>query len=589
VERTSADEISRRRWEAAAVAAAVLLYLPTLGFGWVYDDQTEVVRNAFIRSLAHLPDIFTHTVWAGAGMETFLYRPLALVTYALNHQISGLDPWSYHLVNVVLHAACTLLVIRVGRLWALGPTAAGVAGLVFAVHPIHVEAVAAVFGRKDLLATLFVLALALTHRGALDRGGWRGVAAPLLLLAAMLSKEVGVVGVALVAAQDLWLERDRRAFLRRRDVPLLYASYLAAVAVFLLARTAVTGGLGIPDTAFWDNPLVTAPLFPRLATALVVVGKGVGLLFAPVGQSPDYSFDAIPLVTSPRDPRLAVTLLGAAALAAAASHPRLRRTALPLGVAWYLLALLPTANLLVVTGTIFAERLLYLPSVAFSLLTGAGAVGAAAMAERLSRPHPAPRPAPSRRSRSPRAAPAVAVGLALPLALATLVYARHWTDDVTLFRRAVAAVPNSTKAHHKLGEELLRAGYAEEALPYLERALEIAPDNVFAAVTLDQARAAAGRPPEGGGAASVAEILLAEGIAEAQGGAYAEAEALLAAAVAAEPTLVPAWFNLGSVRHRLGDGEGARRALTRFLELSAGRNPREEAWVRSVLGGPSGG
>lgn len=581
--RASADELSGRMWEAAAVVAAVLLYLPTLGFGWVYDDQTEVVGNLFIRSLAHIPDIFTTTVWAGAGMETFLYRPLALVTYALNYQISGLAPWSYHMVNVVLHAACTLLVVRVGRQWGLGAAAAGVGGLVFAVHPIHVEAVAAVFGRKDLLATLFVLALALTHRGALDRGGWRRLAAPLFLLAAMLSKEVGVVGVALVAAQDLWLERDRRAFLQRPAVPLLYASYLGAVAAFLLARTAVTGGLGIPDTAFWDNPLVTAPLVPRLATALVVVGKGVGLLFAPVGQSPDYSFDAIPVVTSLRDPRLAVMLAGTAALAAGVLHPRLRRTALPLGVAWYLLALLPTANLLVLTGTIFAERLLYLPSVAFSLLVGAGAVGAAAMAEGLKRPRSEPGAAPSRRTRSPQAATAVALIVALPLALTTLAYARHWTDDVALFRRAVAAVPNSTKAHHKLGEELLRAGELGGALRSLERALEIAPDNVFAAVTRDQARAAAvaryaGQvpPPDG-------DILHALGIAHAQQGSLGEAEALLAAAVATDPTLVAAWFNLGSVRLQLGDTVGARTALEHFLALSAGRNPQEEGWARSVL------
>lgn len=583
--RASADERSGRMWEAAAVVAAVLLYLPTLAFGWVYDDQTEVVGNLFIRSLAHLPTLFTTTMWAGAGMETFLYRPLALVTHALNYQISGLAPWSYHLVNVVLHAACTLLVVRVGRLWGLGAAAAGLGGLVFAVHPIHVEAVAAVFGRKDLLATLFVLALALTHRGALDRGGWRRVAAPLLLLAAMLSKEVGVVGVALVAAQDLWLERDHRALLRRPAAPLLYASYLGAVAVFLLARTAVTGGLGIPDTAFWDNPLVTAPLLPRLATALVVVGKGVGLLVAPVGQSPDYSFDAIPVVTSLWDPRLTATLAGAAALAVVVLHPRLRRTALPLGVAWYLLALLPTANFLVLTGTIFAERLLYLPSVAFSLLAGAGAVGVTVWAEALARPRPAPGVAPRRSGRGPRAAPAVALVLSLPMAMATLAYARHWTDDVTLFRRAVAAVPNSTKAHHKLGEELLRAGELGGALRSLERALEIAPDNVFAAVTRDQARAAAvaryaGRvpPPDG-------DILHALGIAHAQEGSLGEAEPLLTAAVAVDPSLVAAWFNLGSVRLQLRDTAGARTALEHFLGLSAGRNPQEEAWARSVLEG----
>jgi hypothetical protein len=81
-------------------------------------------------------------VRAGSGMETYLYRPLALATYAANHMVSGLAPWSYHLVNVLLQAGISVMVIRIGRLWGLSVLAAGLAGLIFAVHPIHVEVVA---------------------------------------------------------------------------------------------------------------------------------------------------------------------------------------------------------------------------------------------------------------------------------------------------------------------------------------------------------------------------------------------------------------------------------------------------------------
>lgn len=526
-------------WEALAAVAAVALYLRTVGFGWVYDDPMEVVLNAHVRSLANIPEIFTSTVWAGSGMETYLYRPLALVTYALNWQVSGAEPWSYHLVNVLLHAGAAALVVRLALLWRLPAPAAGLAGILFAVHPIHVEAVAAVFGRKDLLATLFVLGFALVHRSALDRGGWRRVAAPLLLLSAMLSKEVGVVGIALVAAQDVWLERDRRSFLARREVPLLYASHLAAVTLFLLVRTSVTGGMGIPDTSFFDNPLVSAPLLQRVATALVVVGMGVGLLFIPLGQTPDYSFDAIPLVVSPLDPRLVAALAGAAALVAVAVHPRFRVTVLPLGAAWYGLALAPTANLLVVSGTLFAERLLYLPSVAFCIAAGAGL---AWVMER-------------RR--------AVGLGLAaawvLTLAAATAAYSRFWSDDVTLFRRAAEVSHRSTKAHHKLGEELLRRGEAGDALRSLRRALEIAPDNVFAAQTLDQARSLVARrwvPGAGGGAP--AEPL------------PRDPDILLVVAA----TLV-----------ERGDTSSARSALEGFLGLAGDGYAAEKAWARSVLAG----
>ena len=535
---TGSGPLGIRGWTLLAASAAVALYLPTVGFGWVYDDFMDVVLNRFVQSLSHLPEIFSTTVWTGSGMETFLYRPLTVATYALNWQISGTEPWSYHLVNVLLHGAAAALVVRLGVLWRLPLAAAGLGGLLFAVHPVHVEAVAPVFGRKDLLATLFVLAFALTHRSALERGGWRRAAAPLLLLCAMLSKEVGVAGLALVAAQDLWLEEDRRAFLARREVPLLYASHLLAVTVFLLARTTVTGGLGVPDTSFWDNPLVTAPVAQRAATALVVAGKGLALLFVPVGQSPDYSFNAIPVVTYPLDLRLGATLLGGGVLVGASIHPRLRGTAFPLAVLWYGLALLPGANLLVLSGTIFAERLLYLPSVAFCLAAGWALAWAV------------------RRRRA--AGMALAASVVMVLGFGTVAYARFWTDDVTLFLRAADAAPESTKAHHKLGEELLRRGEVGDALRSLRRALEIAPRNAFAAETLEQARA-----------------MVAQRWAAAPAGAAPGAEPL-----PRDPDILLA---VGAALLARGDTVRAREALTGFLELAGPGYPAETAWARSVV------
>lgn len=157
-------------WQIVAAAAGVGLYLRRL--------------------------IFTTTIWAATGMETYLYRPLAVLTYALNHAVSGLEPWSYHLVNVVLHARVAVMVFRLGRLWRLPLAVAGLGALLFAVHPVHVEVVANMVGRKDLLATAFVLGMALTHRPALG-GGLVGVSVPVVLFAGgLLSKEVGVAGLS---------------------------------------------------------------------------------------------------------------------------------------------------------------------------------------------------------------------------------------------------------------------------------------------------------------------------------------------------------------------------------------------------------
>jgi len=635
-------------WETAIVLTAVALFAPTVWGGWVYDDQMEIVLNPLVQSLSHIPTLFRTTVWAGSGMETYLYRPLALVTYALNHAVSGLNPWSYHLVNVLLHALISLLVFRLGRRWGLSARAAGVGGLLFALHPVHVEVVAAVFGRKDLLAALFTLAMVLLHDTAARRGGWR-MALPLAAYAcAMLSKEVGVVGLPLVAAQDWFLTQDRARLARDGRRAILYVGYVAVLLIYVLVRNGVTGGVGVPETYYMDNPLVGVTLPVRLATALVVLGKGIALQILPIHLSPDYSYNAIPLVRSILDWRFLATLAGIALwsywLHRSSADDRRRppepdssgtigearrdrgpRVPIPsillLASAWYLVALLPSANLLVTVGTIFGERLLYLPSVALALLVG---MAGDRLAGAFSRPAsetegPLQRPAWGR-----TLGLTLAAIWAVALGFRTLTYGRAWDNDISLFRWAVANVPNSTKAHHKLGEELLRADSLGEALPELRQALAIAPDNQFAAATLARARERiAGRylSPPGGDTILPAppdpEILYSLGSITYSRGDTEQAERYWARALSVDSTHVPsqldlgalrliqgdttaalehlqtavhlqpglaeAWFNLGRIYLARGDERGARSALDHFISAAGRRFPEQVRWARDAL------
>lgn len=590
-------------WEILVALAALLLYARTVEFGWVYDDYFDVVRNAFVTSLGHLPEMFSTTIWTGAGDENHLYRPLALVTYALNYQVSALQPWSYHLFNVLLHAAVSVLVVRLGRLWGLSAAAAGLGGLLFAAHPVHVEAAAAVFGRKDALAALFTLWMVLSHRRALARGRWRTVLPVVAYAGAMLSKEVGVVGLALVAAHDWVLEPDRERLLRDRRALGLYAAYLLTFLAYLAVRTTVVGGFGVSDTSFLDNPLMTAPLGTRLLTAVALVGRGVALLAAPVVLSPDYSYDAIPVVRSVLDWRFLATLGGIALLGWALLQPAVRRSVLPLALLWYAITLFLTSNLLVLVGTIFAERLLYLPSVAYCLLVGAVLAWLT--------------------QRWRWGAAAVSAALLTALAVQTLRYSSAWRADVSLFRWAVASVPRSTKAHHKLGEELVRAGELGEGVRELRLALAIAPENSYAARTLTVARrlVAERYAPTGDEPAaelpSDPDVLHVLGQLSREQGDLRGAERLWAAALGADsthaesltdlsllflvradtaravtvlergaaqqPPVFGAWFILGRIHLARGERQEAVRALQRFVAAAGTRYPREVAWARSVL------
>ncbi len=605
---------------AAAVAlAAVLPYAGTLGHGFALDDAAEVVRNERIRSLASVPALFAEGAWAGAGQEAAIYRPLTTASYALNHALGGLSPLGFHLGNVVFHAIASLLVLALARRAGLGTAAAAIGAILFAIHPVHVEVVANVAGRKDALATAFVLAAVLAHAAALEREGRAWLALPpLAFAAALLSKESGVAALAAFVAWDLL--PGRAAWGRRRGrALLLYAAYGAVFALYLWARRSAVGSLGVPlaGIPFVENPLPHLAAGPRLLTAVAVLGRGLALLAFPAALSPDYSFDAIPAVASPLDPRFALSAAALVALAGAAFAARRRAPVVALAALWYAGAIFPTSNLLVPVGTIFGERLLYLPSVALAL-------AAAALAGRLL-------DEPRRGVR--RAAAALGLAAAALLAGRTVAYAAAWSDEVSLFREAVRAVPGSAKAHALLGAALMEAGRVPEGIAELEdgvrrlapladptpqRLLELGvayeragraadaeaiygdllrrhPDHPDALWRLGVVRWTQGRRDEAARlwertlavAPGHAQALTDLGIARYQGGDAAAAEALWIRATQLSPQSAGPWLSLGELYERRGDLARAREAWRAFLERARygvypGQRERVEERLREL-------
>ncbi len=580
--------------------AAVLPFAGTIGHGFALDDAPEIVQNDRVRSLAGIPRAFAEGAWQGAGETNPIYRPLTTATYALNHAVGGLSPSGYHLVNVVLHALVSLLVLALALRLGLAPLAAAAGALLFAIHPVHVEVVANVAGRKDALAAVFVLLAVLAHATALRRDARRWlVLPPLAFAAALFSKESGVAALGGFVAWDLLLGRDAWPR-RRRRLLLLYAAYAATLALYLLARRAAVGSLGIPlaTIPFLENPLPHVATWPRLLTAVAVLGRGLALLLVPATLSPDYSFDAIPLVGSALDPRFLASA-GVLGLLAAVAWSAVRARSWPVlgfAVLWYAAAAFPTSNLLVPVGTIFGERLLYLPSVAFCV--AAGALAGRVLAD----PRPALR----------RVAAVAALAVAALLVGRTVAYASAWSDEVSLFSEAVRAVPRSAKAHDLLGAALMEAGRVPEGVRELEAAVRMVapledpppqpfvelgvayertgrvsdaeaiytellrrkPDLPDALWRLGVVRWAQGRHDE---AARLWERTLAVspghaqamtdlGIARYERGDVAGAEALWTAATRADPRRAGPWLSLGNLYEQRGDLPRARAAWREFLD-----------------------
>ena len=263
-----------RYWALAVGLSAVIVYLNAFGHDFVLDDTRIIQDNVRIRSLANIPALFASSYWGQSGTNA-LYRPLALATYAVNYAIHGLWTPGYTAVNVALHASVSLLVFGLVRGLGGSLLAAGIAGIVYAVHPVHTEAVTGMAGRPELLAALFFFLAMRFHRltpGAGRRALVFRVAALASFACALLSKESAITLLLVLPLMDALVPARDDAGQPKGPGARLVLDYLplAAVAIaYLAVRHAVLGGVAIAEDVIapLDNPLVpvtTLPLGERL-------------------------------------------------------------------------------------------------------------------------------------------------------------------------------------------------------------------------------------------------------------------------------------------------------------------------------------
>lgn len=453
----------RRVLLVVVCTAAGLVYAHALGNGFAYDDVPLIPGDPRLRSLDP-GELLGAPFWPGAGRELGLWRPAVTLSFAADWWLSDGSAWWFHAVNVLLHVAVSALVFLL--LERLVPRiGAGAGALIFAVHPVHVEAVANVAGRSELLAALFGLGTFLVWRRAKRSPAiGRIVVAATLLGFALLSKEHAVVLLPLLVLGDgasgLW-RANRRSFLRyaRERGPGLLV--LAAVcAAWSVARVQVVGSVG-PTVV---NPVSEVARGPggRLLSALQVWPAYLRLLFFPVTLLADYG----PRVFLPLDgwtPAAASGLLLVLALPAAGLAALSRgRQRLGLALLWFPVAILPVSNLVLPVGILLAERTLYLPSIALALGVGLGVTAA------------------MKRWRSGiGAAGAVALigvsGTALVLAARTVNRVPAWDSTESIFRTQLDDRPDSYRAHWYFARDASERGAAAEATREYARALDLWP------------------------------------------------------------------------------------------------------------------
>ena len=226
---------ARQRWQAVMLAIVVCAaYGNSLQGSFQYDDFHSIVRNASLRDLGNLPAFFTDPETFSAEAGKAMYRPVLLVSFALNHALHGYEVEGYHAVNVILHLTCVLLLWRLAR--CLTTTGAALAaGLLFAAHPLTAEPVNYISSRSELLLGVFFLGSLWAHCEAGPRGGLRVLAA-LLCALALLSKATAVMLAPSLLVFDVliggWRPARLSDLLRRHGVYwTLSAAYVGAIVV----------------------------------------------------------------------------------------------------------------------------------------------------------------------------------------------------------------------------------------------------------------------------------------------------------------------------------------------------------------------
>lgn len=394
----------------------------SLANGFVWDDILLLATPSSLQQLENFPLFFKGGVTAGTsfGQTVPYYRPMFTLSLALEYALWGADPLGYHLTNLLLHGMAALLVTLLAMDLSGSRTGALAAGLVFAVHPVHAEAVAYVAARNELLCTVFALAALVLYCRYRKSGAWHHVVFALLFFfAALLSKEMAITLPFLIFLSELLIFRSVFGRSLCRTLP-----FAGVCILYLLLRYSVLS----------TSSLVSPPLDVRIATSFTLMGDYLRLLIFPWplkvlhDQSIRWSFSE-PAVIS-----WAVLLT---ALIGLFSCSWRRHPLFALGGLWTVVSLLPASGLPgFIQPALIAERYLYLPSAGFSLLVGAAAAHIASLDIYC------------QRDRLFKAAGGI---LLLCFGLLAGYHGLAWHDEERLYKRMIADAPQHPLGYYSLG------------------------------------------------------------------------------------------------------------------------------------------
>jgi tetratricopeptide (TPR) repeat protein len=500
---------------------AVLVFVafaPVLENGFVgYDDPDYVTANSHVNTGLSAANIR----WALTAAHANNWHPLTWMSHALDWSLYGSDPRGHHVTSLVLHIVNTVLIF----LWLSGATGylgrTAFVAAIFGIHPAHVESVAWVAERKDVLSAFFGICSLMAYTWYSRRPSiGRYVSVAVLFAFSLAAKQTLVVLPLVLLAVDIWpLRRKERASrMVAEKIPLFVLSILAACAAFWAQHA---GG------ALVESGQLPATL--RLENAALSFVRYLGKIAWPSRLAVFYPYPAAAIGAS----IVIASALAILAITVVVILLRRGRPWLAFGWTWYVLMLLPVIGIVQVGMQAMADRYLYLSMIGV-LIAAAWELGSFSVSRVLA---------------------IAAVGICGVL---TWQQVHVWHDSIALFRHAIAVTDGNYVAHDNLGVELDRLGRADEALAEYREAIRIRPGDRHAEYNYGQA-------------------VFAKGEVALRGGRYADALALFEDGLQHQPGNVAAITFLGIAQAIQGEPNHALECFDRALRLDPSYRPAIEA------------
>jgi tetratricopeptide (TPR) repeat protein len=443
---------NRDLWTCFLLLAAIFaVYAQVRHFDFVNYDDPDYVNNPHIRNGLTQQNL----IWAFTSVDDANWFPLTRISHLLDRQLFGLQSGPQHLANVFLHAFSALLLFCLFKRMTGARWPSAFVAFVFALHPLHIESVAWIAERKDVLSTLFLLLTLWAYLNYVNRPAiGRYLLVVLLFCAGIMSKPMIVTFPFIALLLDVWPLRRFSAKTVREKLPLFAISVAASIATYLVQRQA-------GSVASFDE----VPLALRAGNGLVSYFAYILQFLWPANLAVFYPYSAGASLW----PVLGAALL-LAGITVFAIRAFRRRSYFAVGWFWYLGTLIPVLGLIQAGVQSRADRYTYVPLIGISIMLAWGLADLCA--------------------RWPAGKPAVAVLGVLTCSAwsyATWLNLHNWRDSVSLFQHAIRVTSDNYIAYNNLGAALRQRGRTAEAMADFQEAVRIRPHDADAQNNLGEA------------------------------------------------------------------------------------------------------